>query len=157
MRRNVGKSTCFQASVLFSYNAYYYYKRFKTAMKVRSLMSYPIATVRPEATVQEAILIMLGERKGSVLVARDGLLKEALGIVTTSHIVVNVFAKGLDPSRVPVSQIMTPAPLVTIDPDASTTAAARLMQEHGIRRVPVMKNGALVGIITSNDLLKCVK
>ncbi len=126
-------------------------------MKVRHLMSYPIATVRPEATVQEAILRMVGERKGSVLVARDGLLKEALGIVTISHIFVNVFAKGLDPGRVPVSQIMTPAPLITIDPDASTTAAARLMQEHGIRRVPVMKDGALVGIITSNDLLKCVQ
>jgi len=126
-------------------------------MKVRHLMSYPIATVRPEVTVQEAILRMLGERKGCVLVARDGLLKEALGIVTTSHIFENVFARGLDPARVLVSQIMTPAPLITIDPDASTTAAARLMQEHGIRRVPVMKDGVLVGIITSNDLLKCVQ
>jgi CBS domain-containing protein len=125
-------------------------------MKVRHLMSYPIATVRPEATVQEAISRMMDERKGSVLVARDGLLKEALGIVTISHIFVNVFAKGLDPGM-PVSRIMTPAPLITIDPDASAIAAARLMQEHGIRRVPVMKDGALVGIITSNDLLKCVQ
>jgi len=126
-------------------------------MKVRHLMSYPIATVRPEVTVQEAILRMLGERKGCVLVARDGLLKEALGIVTSSQIFANVFARGLDPARVLVSQIMTPAPLITIDPDASTTAAARLMQEHGIRRVPVVKGGALVGIITSNDLLNCVQ
>ena len=126
-------------------------------MKVRHLMSYPIATVRPEATVQEAILRMVSEGKGSVLVAEEGLLKEAQGIVTISHIFVNVFAKGLDPGVVPVSTIMTPAPLVTIDPDASTTAAARLMQEHGIRRVPVTKDGALVGIITSNDLLGCVQ
>ncbi len=49
-------------------------------------MSYPIATVNPEATVLEAIKRMASEKKGSVLVARDGLLKECLGIVTTSQI-----------------------------------------------------------------------
>ena len=48
-------------------------------MKVRDLMSYPIATVRPEATVLEAVKRMAAEKKGSLLVARDGLLKECLG------------------------------------------------------------------------------
>ena len=126
-------------------------------MKVRYLMSYPIATVHPEATVLEAIKRMAGEKKGSVLVARDGLLKECLGIVTTSQIFLEVFAKGRDPAAVAVSEIMTPAPLITIDLDASTAEAARLMREHNIRRLPVVKDGALVGIITSKDLLKCVK
>jgi len=126
-------------------------------MKVRDLMSYPIATVRPEETVLEAIKRMAGEKKGSMLVARDGLLKEGLGIVTTSQIFQKVFAKGLDPSRVKVMEIMTPAPLITIDLDAPTKEAARLMREHSIRRLPVMKSGALVGIITSKDLLRCVE
>ncbi|MDD4160999.1 MAG: CBS domain-containing protein [Methanothrix sp.] len=126
-------------------------------MKVRDLMSYPIATVRPEATVLEAIKRMVGEKKGSVLVARGGLLKECLGIVTTSQIFLKVFAEGRDPAMVAVTEIMTPAPLVTIDLDASTREAARLMCEHSIRRLPVMKDGALVGIITSKDLLLCVE
>ena len=52
---------------------------------------------------------------------------------------------------------MTVGPLVTIDLDASTAEAARLMREHSIRRLPVMKGGALVGIITSKDLLACVE
>ncbi|MFZ2471808.1 MAG: CBS domain-containing protein [Methanothrix sp.] len=125
-------------------------------MKVRDLMSYPIATVRPEATVLEAIKRMAAEKRGSVLVARDGLLKECLGIVTTSRIFLKVFAEGRDASRVSVSEIMTPGPLVAIDLDASTHEAARLMQDHSIRRLPVMKDGALVGIITSKDLLSCV-
>ena len=56
-----------------------------------------------------------------------------------------------------VSEIMTPAPLITIDLDASTSDAAGLMLKHSIRRLPVVKDGALVGIITSKDLLKCVK
>ena len=126
-------------------------------MKVRYLMSYPIATVNPEATVLEAIKRMASEEKGSVLVARDGLLKECLGIVTTSQIFLEVFAKGRDPAAVAVSEIMTSAPLITIDLDASTSDAAELMLKHNIRRLPVVKDGALVGIITSKDLLKCVK
>ena len=126
-------------------------------MKVRDLMSYPIATVRPEATVLEAIKRMASLKKGSVLVAGDGLLKECLGIVTTSQVFLKVFAEGRDPAGVAVREIMTVGPLVTIDIDASTAEAARLMREHGIRRLPVMKGGALVGIITSKDLLACVE
>ena len=126
-------------------------------MKVRDLMSYPIVTVRPEATVLEAIKRMAALKKGSVLVAGDGLLKECLGIVTTSQVFLKVFAEGRDPARVAVRDIMTVGPLVTIDLDASTAEAARLMREHGIRRLPVMKGGALVGIITSKDLLACVE
>jgi CBS domain-containing protein len=125
-------------------------------MKVRDLMSYPIATVRPEATVQEAVLRMAAEKKGCMLVAKDGLLKECLGIVTTSRIFLKVFSEGRDPAKVAVTEVMTPGPLVTIDLDATTGEAARLMREHSIRRLPVMKDGALVGIITSKDLLACV-
>lgn len=126
-------------------------------MKVRDLMSYPIATVRPESTVLDAVRRMAAEKKGSVLVARDGLLKECLGIVTTSQIFLLVFAEARDPAAVSVQEIMTAGPLVSIDLDASTAEAARLMREHNIRRLPVMKDGALVGIITSKDLLACVK
>jgi CBS domain-containing protein len=126
-------------------------------MKVRDLMSYPIATVRPEATALVAIKRMAAEKKGCVLVAREGLLKECLGIVTTSQIFLKVFAEGLDPAAVAVTEIMTPSPLITIDLDATTREAARLMREHNIRRLPVMKDGALVGIITSKDLLACVE
>jgi CBS domain-containing protein len=125
-------------------------------MKVRELMSYPIATVRPQATVLEAVKRMAAEKKGCVLVARDGLLKECLGIVTTSQVFLKVFSEGRDPAKVAVTDVMTPGPLVTIDLDASTREAARLMREHSIRRLPVMKDGALVGIITSKDLLACV-
>ena len=125
-------------------------------MKVRDLMSYPIATVPPEATVLEAVKRMTTEKKGSVLVAKEGLLKECLGIVTTSRIFLKVFSQGRDPAAIAVRDIMTASPLVTIDLDAPTSEAARLMREHNIRRLPVMKDGALVGIITSKDLLACV-
>jgi CBS domain-containing protein len=52
---------------------------------------------------------------------------------------------------------MTPAPLVTIPPNASSKEAAGLMIKHNIRRLPVVENGALVGIVTCKDLLRCVE
>jgi len=126
-------------------------------MKVRELMSYPIAMVRPEATVQDAVRRMVAENKGSLLVAREGLLKECLGIITISQIFKDVFANGRDPAKIMVSNMMTPAPLITIGLEASTEEAAALMLRHNIRRLPVVTSGTLVGIITSKDLLRCVK
>lgn len=119
-------------------------------------MNYPIATVRPDASVLDAIRVMASGQKGCVLVAKEGLLKECMGIVTTSQIFRKVFAAGLQPADVRVGDIMTPAPLITIGPNASVKEAAELMIKHGIRRLPVVEDGALVGIITSKDLLRCV-
>jgi len=120
-------------------------------------MSYPIVTVRPDSTVFDAIKTMVEGEKGSMLVAGEGLLKEVEGIVTTTGIFRRVFAKGLDPAKVMVSEIMTPAPLITISPNASTKEAARLMKGNHVRKLPVVEEGALVGIITSEDLLGCVE
>jgi len=126
-------------------------------MKVRDLMSYPIVIVRPDSTVFDVIKNMVGGEKGSMLVAGEGLLKEVEGIVTVTGIFRRVFAKGLDPAKVTVSEIMTPAPLITISPNASTKEAARLMKVNRVRKLPVVEEGALVGIITSEDLLGCVE
>jgi CBS domain-containing protein len=126
-------------------------------MRVRELMSYPIATVGPEATISEAVELMARGGKGSVLVAREGLLKECLGILTTSEIFGKVFAPGLDSKRIKVVDVMTPAPLVTIGLSATSKEAANLMMKHKVRRLPVVENGALVGIVTSKDLLRCVE
>ncbi len=125
--------------------------------RVMDLMSYPVLTVPPNAKVIDAIRLMASGPKGCVIVAEGGLLKEVKGIVTTSRIFKKVFAAGLDPANVSVADIMTPAPLVTISPEATTREAAELMVRHNIRRLPVVQDGALVGIITSKDLLRCVK
>jgi CBS domain-containing protein len=125
-------------------------------MKVRDLMTYPILTVGIDATVFDAIQMMVRENKGSVLVVEGGLLKHVVGIVTTCGMFKHVFAKGIDPRNIMIWEIMTPAPLVTIGPNASTKKAAEVMREHNIRRLPVVECGALVGIITSKDLLRCV-
>ncbi len=126
-------------------------------MKVRELMSYPVNTVRPDATVLDAIKAMANGKKGGIIVCEEGLLKECKGIITTTEIFKKVLAAGVDPSGIRISDVMTPAPLITVGPNATTEEAADLMIKHNIRRLPVVKDRALVGIITSKDLLKCVK
>jgi len=125
-------------------------------MKVRDLMTYPILTVGVDTTVFDAIQMMVRDKRGSVLVVEGGPLKQVVGIATTSGIFKQVFARGIDPRNVMIWEIMTAAPLVTIGPNASTKKAAETMLEHNIRRLPVVECGALVGIITSKDLLRCV-
>jgi CBS domain-containing protein len=119
-------------------------------------MSYPLHTMKPGATVIEAINEMVARKKGNVLIANEGLLKECLGILTSGGIFKWVFVAGLDPYEVKVSEIMTAMPLVTINQDASCNEAARLMIKHDLRRLPVLENGFLVGIITSKDILRCL-
>jgi len=126
-------------------------------MKVREVMSYPLHTMKPTSTVIEAINEMVASKKGNVLIANEGLLKECLGILTTSDIFKWVFAAGLDPNEVTISEIMTPMPLITINLDASCDEAARLMIKHNIRRLPVVENDCLVGIITTKDILRCLE
>ena len=120
-------------------------------------MSYPLHTMKPTSTVIEAINEMVASKKGNVLIANEGLLKECLGILTTSDIFKWVFAAGLDPNEVTISEIMTPMPLITINLDASCDEAARLMIKHNIRRLPVVENDCLVGIITTKDILRCLE
>ncbi len=126
-------------------------------MKVKEMMSYPLHTIRPDATVLEAINEMVAKKKGNVLIANEGLLKECLGILTAGGIFKWVFAAGLDPKEVKVTEIMTPMPLITINQDATCNEAARLMIKHNIKRLPVLENGILVGIITSKDILRCLE
>ncbi|MGD0952418.1 MAG: CBS domain-containing protein [Methanotrichaceae archaeon] len=126
-------------------------------MKVRDLMSYPLNTVRPDATVLDAITAMVDGKKGGIIVCGEGLLKECQGIVTTTKIFEKVLAIGVSPNGIKISDVMTPAPLITIGPNATVKEAADLMIKYNIRRLPVVEDHTLVGIITSKDLLKCVK
>ncbi len=87
---------------------------------------------------------------GCVIVTRD---KHPVGIVTDRDIAIRVVAEGLDPSKTHVSEILTYDPcLVRVD-DGIETAVARI-RKHGVRRLPIVDNqGALIGMVTADDLM----
>ncbi|MFB7506049.1 CBS domain-containing protein [Streptomyces broussonetiae] len=75
------------------------------------------------------------------------------GIITDRDIVVKCLAKGKDPRTVTAGQLEQGKP-VTVDADAKTDRVLRVMQEHRIRRLPVIEDHRLVGMISEADLAR---
>jgi CBS domain-containing protein len=113
-------------------------------------MRTSIVTVEEGVSVAEASLGMYKKEEGCAIVLRQG---KPFGIVTERDVTWKVAAKGLDPNSVRVAEIMS-TPLVTIDPNADLTEAAKIMKKHKIRRLAVVKEGTLHGVLTANDVAR---
>ena len=116
-------------------------------MKIRDVMTPNPRTVSPDDTVQTVARIMQSEDTGAVPVVTDG---RVLAVVTDRAIVVRVVAEGA-PLTSPVRGIAT-QDVVCATPEMSTREASELMSEHQIRRLPVVENDRLVGIVSIGDL-----
>ena len=119
-------------------------------MNVSELMTNQPVTVRPEDTIAQAATCMREEDCGSIPVVRDGKL---VGIVTDRDITVRAVAAGKDPKRTPVSEIMSADP-VTVTPDTDAEEASRLMAEFQVRRLPVVDDGKLVGLVVTAQIAR---
>ena len=104
-------------------------------------------TIEPDGTVREAAQLMASGEIGDVVVVDD---ERVIGILTDRDIVVRVLAQGGGPDDL-VGDVCTEDPVVTT-PDADAADAVRLMREHAVRRVPVVEDGRLVGIVSLGDL-----
>lgn len=119
-------------------------------MLVRDIMSRAVKTVRPSSTVKEAVEKMNKFGIGSVVVVEGD---RPLGIITERDILRRVVEGGMEPSVAKAKDVMS-APLITIPEGATAEEAARLMGERGIKKLPVVSGGRLVGIVTSTDLIR---
>ena len=118
-------------------------------MLVKDAMNEKVITIEPNATVREAAKIMTKYRIGSLLVMED---EKLLGIVTELDILWKVVAEGRDPETTLVNEIMSKE-IVTIKPDQTLEEAAQIMVEKRIKKLPVVENDKVVGIITATDLI----
>jgi CBS domain-containing protein len=100
------------------------------------------------ATVKSACRQMSERRAGSVLVTDDeGAL---VGIFTGRDAVCGVLAKGRDPAKTTLRQVMTPNP-VTMSPDKTAIDALRLMWDGGFRHIPLVLEDKLFGVVSRGD------
>jgi CBS domain-containing protein len=86
---------------------------------------------------------------GAVLVVRDGSL---YGLVTDRDLVVRALAEARGPDE-PVGPLCS-VNLIGVDADADISVAARLMREHAVRRLPVLQDGQVTGIVSHGDLAR---
>ena len=122
----------------------------RTKMLVRDVMSSPVITISENETADKAASNMDMHDLGAVII-KNGAGK-CIGIITERDLVIRVLAKNLKPDTVKAKDIMT-TPLVTIEPEATISDAARRMNRLDIRRLVVIYKGNLVGIISSKDIL----
>ncbi len=119
-----------------------------TEVRVSEAMTKKIITLAPTATADEAAKLMALKGIGSIVV----MGKKPEGIVTERDICYKIVAKDKRPGKVKLKDIMS-KPLKTIGPNATLTEASRMMAKHNLRRLPVMENKALVGIVTERDII----
>jgi len=119
-------------------------------MKVKELMTANPTVVKPDDTASQAATLMKQEDCGALPVVANGKL---VGIVTDRDIVIRAVAAGKDPRSTPVSAVMSADP-VTLSPDASDDDAEKLMAKSQVRRLPVVENGKLVGILVTAQLAR---
>ena len=120
---------------------------------VREAMTASPTVVSSDATVVEAARAMTTENVGSLPVVDQDKL---VGIVTDRDLVTNVLAKDLDPHKVPVSAVATENPEFVAPEDSLDTALQR-MAEKQVRRLPVVEDGRLVGILAQADVAQSAK
>lgn len=118
---------------------------------VRDIMSRPVITVKESDTAADAAKLMAKHDIGCVLVS--GKKGDTVGIMTERDIVQRIAAKNLVPSRVTVAESMS-KPVITIQSRASVTDAAKLMNQRKVRRLAVIEDGKLAGLLTMKDILE---
>jgi len=121
------------------------------ALQVSAVMQTPARTITPGSPIVEAATRLRDEGIGSLVVERDG---DCVGIITESDIVAVTAEEG-DTRQLTVGDVMATA-LVTVDADADVETAVERLRTHGIKKLPVVADGDLVGILTTTDISRYV-
>lgn len=108
-----------------------------------------VVTEGPDASVADVVRTMHQESVSSVVVVDDG---RPLGLVSDRDLAMAVLDEAFDAEQTPIEEFLTEE-VVTIDADEGVYDLVELLSEKGLRRVPVVEDGALVGIISLSDVV----
>jgi len=120
------------------------------SLKATDVMVTNLKTVGAEATVKEAATLMNKHDIGCLLVIKRG---KPVGIVTERDMLKRVLLKSKDPKKTKVSKIMS-KPLVVGEPQTDIRDAVRLMIEGKIKRLPIVEDGQVLGLVTLTDIAR---
>ena len=117
---------------------------------VSEIMRKAVLTIRPNDTIEKAAQIVKKAGVGGIVVADKGKI---VGMLTVKDIIKEVVAEGKNTKKTLVKQVMK-SPVKTINIDTDLQEAARIMRDLNIERLPIMKKGKLVGIITARNVVQ---
>jgi CBS domain-containing protein len=120
--------------------------------RVKDYMDKDFPSIGLDTSVVEASKALAQAGMSYIIVLEKGKPK---GMLTEDDLVKKVLAAEKDPRGMKVADIMS-FPLITVDPDEDLIKASELMQKNGIKRLPVIKEGIIYGVLTSQDIAqKC--
>ena len=122
-----------------------------TRIKVGDLMTRNFTSVKPEANLKECTKKMTKKSVGSLLIKEDGKLK---GILTEKDIVWTVAKKSNQNFEEIKAKDIMKKKVITIKPGADITQAIKKFKRKKVRRLPVVEKKKLIGILTTNDIIK---
>ncbi len=122
----------------------------ETTVLVKDIMSSPVVKVLEDDTVELAASLMASHDLGSIIVV-DAVGKP-VGIITEHDIVERVAARSLLSNKVKAADVMS-SPLVTVSPDVDLNEAAKMMSRHRIRRLIILDDGNMIGLVSSKDIV----
>ncbi|MBR8743754.1 CBS domain-containing protein [Nocardiopsis sp. MG754419] len=117
---------------------------------IAEIMNTSVRTVTPDTVLRDAAEIMRDEDVGDVVVTSSGRLH---GILTDRDIVVRCVAEGGDPRSLRAGDVCS-TEIVTVPRQSSVKDAAHVMRTATVRRLPVVEDDAVVGVVTMGDLAR---
>jgi len=116
----------------------------------QSISRKHVLSLGPHASVREAAGVMTRANCGSVLVMEPP--DRLLGILTERDLMTRVLARGVDPERTTVREVMTPNP-ICVPPEMPVSDALCLMLERGFRHLPLLSGSRILGVFSVRDAL----
>ena len=126
-------------------------------MKMKEVCTPDAEWCGRETSALEAARLMRHKHVGDLVVVDDpDGARTPIGVVTDRDLVIEIMAKGVDPSTVTVAELVR-TPVVIADETEDAGPVIERMRAHGVRRIPVVDHrGSVTGIVTLDDLLKCM-
>lgn len=119
-------------------------------MDVKEIMVDSVVSIEADATVREAVLRMNQHEIGCLVVTKNGQVE---GIITERDVLKRVVSESKNPDKTEVSTIMS-KPLIVGGPTMYVEDAAKLMLKKSIKKLPIMENEQIIGIITFSDIAR---
>ena len=110
----------------------------------------PLETADITTSTENIANQMRDKNKGSIVIIDKKDNDKPIGIITEKDITRRIVAEGKDPKTTPANEIMS-KPLITLQPETYIRTAAELMAKYKIRRLPIVKDNQLLGIVTASD------
>lgn len=118
-------------------------------LSVSEVMNKAVIVMDINSDIPAIAREMVSRDAGSIIVTENGM---AMGIITERDLVRGIITEDSRPSEVNASEILS-TPLITVEPEMNIVEASEIMLKANIKRLPVLKNGIVIGVISNTDIL----